>query len=58
MYVLPSYMYVHHEYLVPVEIRRGYQIPWNCDKGWWGAIMWVLGIEAEFCARATSALNL
>lgn len=41
--------------LVPVEVRRGYQIPWNYSYNW--IAMWVLGTEMEFSAKEVGAFS-
>lgn len=35
----------------------GCQSAWNWSYRWFWGTVWVLGIEPEFSARATSALN-
>ena len=52
-----TYVCVPHECLVPTEVRRGLQIPWNWSYGWVWATVWVLKTESGSSARATSALN-
>lgn len=44
-------------YLVPVEARRGPQIPWNWSYSQLGATMWVLGTQPWSNARAVRALD-
>jgi hypothetical protein len=31
--------------LLPLEVRRGRQNPWNWRCQWLGAVVWVLGLE-------------
>lgn len=45
-YVCFACMYVWlHVCLVPLEVRRGYQIPWNWNYGWLWTTMWVLALK-------------
>lgn len=58
MSIFPACMYVHHmACLVPLEVRKGWWIPSSRSYGWVKATMWVLGVDPEFSAGATSALN-
>lgn len=40
--------------LVPAEVRRRYQIPWNWSHGQLGGATWVLGTKPEAFVRAAS----
>lgn len=51
------YVYVQNASLVPIEVRRGHNIPWNCSYHLFGASMWALGIEPQSLGRVASALN-
>ena len=53
-----AYMYVCVllSCMVPINTRRGHQIPWNWNYGWLGATIWVLGIEATLAGRAASVI--
>ena len=59
MSVLPACMSVHHMQacLLPAEVGRGCQIPWNWSYRWLWSSMWVLRIELGFPVGASSALK-
>lgn len=44
-------------FLMPKEVRRRPQIPWNWSHGWLWAIMHVLGTRSRSIAKAASALD-
>jgi hypothetical protein len=43
--------------LVPTEVRRQHQIPWNWSHRWWWPIMYVLGTEPGSSAKVASVLT-
>lgn len=53
----PACMPVPLACLVPSEVRRRCQIPWNWSYRWLWTTKWVLGIEAGFPRRVAIALN-
>lgn len=53
--------YVHHllTYMVPMESRKGHQMPWNWSFEWLWVSMWILGTElwkSNKCAKSLSHL--
>lgn len=52
------YVYVLFVCLMPVEARRGYQIPWNWRYTWLLAALWMLGIELRSPRKVVQDLSL
>lgn len=51
------YVYAPHVYLVPTEVRKEHQIPWNWSFGYLGATMWGFGVSPGCNARDSGALD-
>lgn len=48
---------VPHAWMVPKEVRRRCQSPWDQSYKWLWATLWVLEAERGFSARTTNALT-
>lgn len=54
---VPACLCVRHEYKVPTEAVKGYQVSWNYSyRGLWDT-MSMLGIKPWSSGRAANALN-
>jgi hypothetical protein len=49
--------YATPAWLVPTEVRREHQIPWNWSHGWLWATTWVLRFEPWSSVKEASALD-
>lgn len=50
-------VYVPYTCLLPVEARKGHNMPWDWDYRWLLATTWVLGIKPMSSTRTAIALK-
>lgn len=53
----PAYMYLYYRHIVPVDVRKAYQTPWNLGYRCPYATTWVLETESKSSVRVTTTID-